>query len=466
MHASAISKLVTSIEVNQLASNHPIEDRLRVCETKECKYLSPMLILGVFDGHGGGNCAELVSARLFHYIALALSNDPVAVVSETQPSKLLQEIAMIPKPSSALIYDSSASSAIQAHTQRNELYFLARFAEYLSRNEKTLVTVESKLIAAFNQCDADIAEEIEYNLLNIKSNLLKHFYLSLSLSGACANVAVVLEDKLYVANCGDCRTVLSIEDDNGTVKLVNLSIDHNSDNIEELKRLLSEHPEKERNNIIRYNRLLGQLMPLRAFGDFGYKWPVSKIKSIGLTKAYGPRVVPPFYYTPPYLTATPEVISYELKRRTSGQPDERKINLIMATDGLWEQFDTSHSVIDILSMYKHYSKSHESHQELSLEDEDEIDLSHLDESTGTKGTSENTGNTSSNDQVKTEPLDPNRATYLLRSALSQTTIESEQYLDDSELSNSRHRRLVSFLTLPESVVRNFRDDISLIVLHF
>ena len=457
MHASAITSLVTSIEANQLASNHPIEDRLRVSSIKESKYHPPMLLLGVFDGHGGGNCSELVSQRLFNYIALALSSDPVGLVSETQPSKLITDIAFTPKPNSALIYEASASSAIQQHTQRNELYFLARFAEYLSRNASTLTTIESKLIAAFNQCDVDMAEEIEYNLSNVKSNLLKHFYLSLSLSGSCANVALVFENRIYVANCGDCRTILSIEDDNGNFKLVNMSIDHNSDNIEELKRIYSEHPETERNNIIRYNRLLGQLMPLRAFGDFGYKWPISKIKSVGLTKAYGPHVIPPFYLTPPYLTAKPEVISYDLTKR-----EDLKFNMIMATDGLWEQFDTSHNVLETLLMYRHLSKSAEKREELSLEDEDYIDLSHLDASP-----SDANGNEAApKDTIEREPLDPNRATYLLRSALSQTTIESEQYLDDNELTKFRHQRLVSFLTLSESVVRNFRDDISLIVVHF
>lgn len=457
MHASAISSLVTSVEVNQLASNHPIEDRLRVSNIKESKYHPSMLLMGVFDGHGGGNCAELVSQRLFSYITLALSTDPVGLVSETQPSKLINDIAFTPKPNSALIYDPNASSAIQLHTQRNELYFLARFAEFLSRNASNLTTIESKLIAAFNQCDVDMAEEIEYNLSNVKSNLLKHFYLSLSLSGACANVALILENRIYVANSGDCRTVLSIEDENGNVKLVNLSIDHNSDNVDELKRIYSEHPQTERNNIIRYNRLLGQLMPLRAFGDFGYKWPVSKIKSVGLTKAYGPHVIPPFYLTPPYLTAKPEVISYDLSRQ-----EDTKVNMVMATDGLWEQFDTSHNVMETLLMYKHLSKSAQSHEELSLEDEDTIDLSHLD---GPGDESAN-GHGQVKDAIEKEPLDPNRATYLLRLALSQTTIESEQYLDDNELTKFRHQRLVSFLTLPESVVRNFRDDISLIVVHF
>ena len=37
-------------------------------------------------------------------------------------------------------------------------------------------------------------------------------------------------------------------------------------------RVRSEHPEDERDNVIRNGRVLGGLEPTRAFGDSRYKW--------------------------------------------------------------------------------------------------------------------------------------------------------------------------------------------------
>ena len=39
-----------------------------------------------------------------------------------------------------------------------------------------------------------------------------------------------------------------------------------------LRRVRSEHPEDERNDVIRNGRVLGGLEPTRAFGDARYKW--------------------------------------------------------------------------------------------------------------------------------------------------------------------------------------------------
>lgn len=222
------------------------------------------------------------------------------------------------------------------------------------------------------------------------------------------------------------------------MQFIPLSEDHNSDNLNELKRIFSEHPAKEQNNIIRYNRLLGQLMPLRAFGDFGYKWDVSRIKSVGLTKAFGPHVIPPFYHTPPYLTSDPEVTHYDL----SQLPEGCESFIVLATDGLWEQFESSRVVSQYV--WKHRRQQKEAGAESSLEHEDTIQEPDPDPKPESR-------------------FDSNRATFLLRSALSQPISDHDQHLNQEEQKLHDHRKLVSFLTLPSSVVRNFRDDISLLV---
>lgn len=46
--------------------------------------------------------------------------------------------------------------------------------------------------------------------------------------------------------------------------------EHNTDNLHELNRVISEHPSNEKDTVIKYERLLGRLAPLRAFGDLRF----------------------------------------------------------------------------------------------------------------------------------------------------------------------------------------------------
>ena len=60
------------------------------------------------------------------------------------------------------------------------------------------------------------------------------------ISGGCtAVVAVIANNKLYVANVGDSRAVLIFERPNGTLAARQLSVDHGVENEVELKRLAS-----------------------------------------------------------------------------------------------------------------------------------------------------------------------------------------------------------------------------------
>src|SRR6218665_3983059 len=81
-YKSIDNEWITSVECNQLASNHPIEDRLRVStlhlnevfgtERQASSKTDSCMAFGVFDGHNGGLCADVISKRLFNYITIAL----------------------------------------------------------------------------------------------------------------------------------------------------------------------------------------------------------------------------------------------------------------------------------------------------------------------------------------------------------------------------------------------------------
>lgn len=199
---SQFSPLVKSVECNQLASNHPIEDRLRVSRVPPSDELktSETLMMGVFDGHGGGTCADVVSRRLFHYVTLSLSSDPAGLMSQEELPTLVEDLFSSPKPEQIHAYGSDASRKIRNHIGANELRFLKRYAKKLAARK--FASTADRIKDAFVQCDADLSEEIEENLSRVTSNLLVHFYYSLAVSGSCATVLILQDNKIHVANTG------------------------------------------------------------------------------------------------------------------------------------------------------------------------------------------------------------------------------------------------------------------------
>jgi len=162
----------------------------------------------------------------------------------------------------------------------------------------------------------------------------------LSLSGACALLTHVIGDHLFVANAGDCRAVLGhCEMDSNALEqwaAVPLSKDHRLDNENEKMRVTSSHPNES--DIIKDGRVKGSLMPTRGFGDFAFKLKCLKpvlMKTESL-------------WNPPYITADPEVNQHQLKKGDKF--------LVIASDGLWEQF----SNIEVVRLVADFMKKEES----------------------------------------------------------------------------------------------------------
>lgn len=393
----------------------------------------PTLILGVFDGHGGGTTADLISSRLFNYIALSLLPKPerLKISSHEQLKEIVVDLYNSPQP--------IATPCLPRDTEARSLVY---YNEELDRDSD----IAAKLKSSFKRCDEDLSQEIQHNLANPQSDTSTlHYYLSAAVSGCCALVMIIHNGFAYMASVGDCRAVLGLysKDSQQTADgtnyvssqmfgAVELNHEHNCDNVEEIRRLASNHPKSEQNTMIRHNRLLGHLMPFRAFGDFNYKWPVELIKSSGITRAYGSGVIPSNYNTPPYLIAEPEVNRlkidvFDANLLASCNLECNKENLekclVIASDGLWELFESSRDVIESLVDHS-----------LNVDNiESELDY------------------------------DSNCATHIIRSALRSGSYQ-DFGKDAEELRRLYHVRLESILTLPQAVVRNFRDDISIIVL--
>ena len=133
---------------------------------------------------------------------------------------------------------------------------------------------------------------------------------------------------------GDCRAVLGSKSPDGKWLATPLSLDQNAHNHEEVERVRMEHPGEEL--IVSNGRLLGHLMPFRAFGDVIFKWSADMHKEV-LNKIYGRVVISPqVYRTPPYLTAEPVVAHHTLE-------SEDKF-LVIASDGLWDMMSSDDAV--------------------------------------------------------------------------------------------------------------------------
>lgn len=158
---------------------------------------------------------------------------------------------------------------------------------------------------AFMRLDKDLSQEALPNPASGKA--LDKDTMNIAMSGSCACVSLITGKNLYVANCGDARAVLGIENDDGEYSPLAMSHDHNYENAPEVQRLYAEHPKQEQTTLIRHNRLLEMLLPFRAFGDNRLKWSHKDLKDFAIP-IFGHGVVPHNYHTPPYLTAMPEVL--------------------------------------------------------------------------------------------------------------------------------------------------------------
>lgn len=464
-------KQIKQIECNQLASNHPIEDRLRISRfnfkallamnrEKSCSDSSDSIALAVFDGHGGGSCVDVISRRLFHYIALSLIPN-IKTFNSNELQTFVQDLFHCPNPYHNItsLYEDRAAQFLKKSLLESENKALQKFVEDIEPTDD----ISSAIEKAFLRCDSDLSQEIEHNLISSSSsNILLHYYLSLAVSGCCVSLLFIHQNIAYIASTGDCRAVLGLKDRSSkdlTGKTIDLLKEHNSDNISELKRVLSEHPKSEQNNIIRDNRLLGQLMPLRAFGDFSFKWSIEKMKKLGLTRAFGSHVIPHYYLTPPYLTCKPEIDELSL---INGDTETDRF-IILATDGLWDHFESSRKVIKCVNRHrKKLIKQEENDAKDGNHFDDSLTLGEINDVLKTRAKPAIT----SFDEITAEDDlidDTNCATHLIRTALGGSP-SLDAHLDQYQQQQQRHSRIVTYLTLPQSVVRNFRDDISLIVI--
>ena len=155
--------------------------------------------------------------------------------------------------------------------------------------------------------------------------------------GSCALIAVIKDNKAYIANAGDSKAALLREKDNGEYEYVKASVTFNANKKNEQARLRAQFPtEKDivvcKNNDPKACYVKGNLMPSRALGDVRLKlqdfnkhmWPPEKGYRIPIPNFNGP-----------YITHVPEITMIDLTNKDRF--------LILASDGLWDEISRKSS---------------------------------------------------------------------------------------------------------------------------
>ncbi|XP_056293884.1 pyruvate dehydrogenase [acetyl-transferring]-phosphatase 1, mitochondrial-like isoform X2 [Pseudoliparis swirei] len=435
---------VLGFHSNMLPSNHPSEDRR---SSATCLPGRGGVLFGVFDGHAGTSCARAVSQRLFYYIAVATL--PLRTLAEIE--RAVEEERAVPPllewHKHPQDHNGTGGGATSFRSLRNYWQERLQGEEEEEEEEEDGCRVTSALVGAFRRLDYDLSVEAQVHLSMCSSRRPSlpgetsspsspPSPLRVALSGCTACVAHVSKGVLHVANLGDSRAVLGVKEPNGSWSAVSLTNDHNAQNPDELQRILGEHPPSERRTVVRHDRLLGLLLPFRAFGDVRFKWGAEMLSRVYETRpdvlsAVGEafRTQPPHYLTPPYLSAQPEVTLHRIR------PADKF--LVLATDGLWELMHRQ-TVIQLVGelltglqqqrpIIPGAGMTLGSLQRLLLERRDRV-LSVLE--------------------------DQNGATHLLRHALG-----------DDGYGAVAPNRLAKMLSLPRELARRYRDDVTITVIH-
>ena len=232
--------------------------------------------------------------------------------------------------------------------------------------------------------------------------------------------------------------LFQVQDEDGSWSAVPLSRDHTALNPAELARVQGQHPPAERDTVVVDERLLGMLMPLRAFGDVRFKWSRELQQSVlesgasccDLEELHLFQYSPPYYLTPPYLDAVPEVTFHRLR------PQDHF--LILASDGLWDELGNEEAV---RLVGQHLTGVH-LQAPVSARDR-QFSLGQMHQLLLRR-------------RARSAPaMDLNVATHLIRHALS-----------TNEYGELDQEKLAAMMALPDDLARMYRDDITVTVVYF
>eukprot|EP00968_Pinguiococcus_pyrenoidosus_P023077 scaffold3537_cov256-Pinguiococcus_pyrenoidosus.AAC.4 len=307
--------------------------------TLTCGRLGPAFFAGVFDGHGGSNTSNYLSQHLHNTLAHHLAAEADTLVKAYKKDSGAYGGSKEKTRNNSFVYDitegllstfglgSSAAAApadegygriplpppvprphvTPAGTSQGCCNF--RLGGDLDRR------VSHVLLKAFEETDAAISQKEEEGT---------------SMAGSTATTALILRDRLWLANVGDSRTLLCRKGE-----VYAFTLDHKPDREDEIARI------KAAGGFVIHHRVLGELAVSRAFGDAEYKKGIQEyvaqddLKNLrqGTLMGGGDEEAD---LSRPILTAEPEIQSLRLT------PDDEF--LLLACDGLFDVFDNEEVV--------------------------------------------------------------------------------------------------------------------------
>ncbi|OMJ66306.1 hypothetical protein SteCoe_36890 [Stentor coeruleus] len=202
-------------------------------------------------------------------------------------------------------------------------------SEFLKKNLKQYLEDHIQTTENWAEALNQTFDSLENSLIELARGSYKLGFSSVATVGACATVALVTENKFFVANTGDCQAIL-VTNRTGEVKGINICQIHSANNKNEQIKLAKEHPGED--DVVKCRRekacyVKGRLMPTRTFGDFYLKSQEfnnpDKIPS-----EYGFKKQRIENFSGPYITHTPDIQVRDV------HSDDKY--LILATDGLWD----------------------------------------------------------------------------------------------------------------------------------
>jgi len=428
---------VRFFETDTLASNRPLEDSHSEAILHPSKPNDPPgMLFGVYDGHGGASCGIVTANRLQHYVTAGLLPTEDLKNHLHRLKQAGEDADAVQKEMNSILTafndDWEMVHDLKRAHQRSYIEYVSnlfreRVEEAEAEEGESGLTVAEKISRAFISLDQDMSDEAIANCGDDEVGLMTS---TVALSGAVAVIAHIDGPMLHIASCGDCVAVLGSLSENDTWVAKKLTTDHNTDNQAEIKRILEDHPGEQKRNIFRGDRLLGMLAPLRAFGDFRFKWDRNVIMDT-IGGLLGNMAVPEDYKTPPYLTVEPDVIAQKLT------PKDKF--LVIGSDGLWDMM----TPMQVIRLVGEHMQGKITLSPLVLNESVDVKFCDLFRVLKQRQSA-----------MKLKPQDLNSATHLVRSALGGTAYGVD------------HGRLSQMLTLPPDMVRMFRDDITVTVIFF
>ncbi|THH30704.1 hypothetical protein EUX98_g3505 [Antrodiella citrinella] len=357
-HASSVSTrrpsgIVWKQSTAFLASNSPIEDANAsgFIEKESSPTGGDLLFFAVMDGHGGYHTSRLLSKVLIPAVTLELStlkNSPSVLVPK---GGFLQSWKLWLWPPTAV----PPTGSFDADPKYVSLAIQTAFANLDSDIMNAPLRILSE---ALSQPGAD-----KNTLPDLSQHPMGLATMFPAMSGSCALMALfdTAHRNLYIACTGDSRAVAGVweetADGKGIWRVDVLSEDQTGRNPNELRRMQSEHPPSEANDIISRGRIFGGLEVVRAFGDARYKWSrdVQEVLAQVFLHGNNERMRPAsqLLKTPPYVTPRPVITHRKLHGLPLDSPDTASRSkstlrfVVLATDGLYDEL-TSEEVVALV----------------------------------------------------------------------------------------------------------------------